>query len=227
VDAGWPRGGGTSRSKTPPCDTDLETSTWRNVLEAVTHAARWEVRDLLARRAREWAPDLLRGRSGELAVSEHGVDQLLSVALDRAADGLAAGSPDPAIDLSDFLHAQRLPEPLREQVHGLAAALEADPSSGSGLGAARRAGEAWLLDAGEADARLWADPRIPADLELRAILLARTRVACAVAGPAPARPCGLQGWRGRFIRLLSRFRPGSIFARSRLRRSAPSARKRE
>src|SRR6187455_3149703 len=59
--------------------------------------ARWEVADLVARRSRELAPDLLQGRAAELALSPVAADQILSLVLDQAAADIRKGRP-PLVD---------------------------------------------------------------------------------------------------------------------------------
>jgi hypothetical protein len=69
--------------------------------EAAVAEARWEASDLLSRRP-ELAADLLRGHAAELAASPDQADQLLCLALERAATDLDAGRapladvPEPA-----------------------------------------------------------------------------------------------------------------------------------
>lgn len=176
-------------------DPEADLRAWLGILERVTQTARWEVRDLLARRDRDTAADLLRGRSGELATSAEGVDQLLSVALDRAAAALARGSRDPCPDLADFAQPQRLPAADCDEIRLRAGAIEArleGRREGSGLPCAR--------DEAAADARLWADARIPADLELRAAMLARVRVREARDAAVASRRGSIAGWLRRFGR---------------------------
>lgn len=57
---------------------------------AAVAEARWEAADLLSRRP-ALAADLLRGHAAELAASPARSDQLLSLALERAAADLDAG----------------------------------------------------------------------------------------------------------------------------------------
>ncbi|NBB17614.1 hypothetical protein GVN21_19815 [Caulobacter sp. SLTY] len=71
-----------------------------SALAAICEEARWEAADLLSRRGGAAAVDLLRGHSGELAVSPLARDRLLAMALDQAADSLASGSASLEIDLS-------------------------------------------------------------------------------------------------------------------------------
>jgi hypothetical protein len=170
-------------------DPAAEDRAWRGVLEKVTQAARWEVRDLLARRDRMSAADLLRGRSGELAASPDGFDQLLSVALDRAADDLAAGSRDPRLDLADFVEPQRLAQATCDRIELRAATLLASCES-----QAEGAGPRCAREGGAADMRIWADPRVLADLETRAVMLARARARTARPDADASRRRSLAGW---------------------------------
>jgi hypothetical protein len=128
-------------------------------LRAIEAEARWEALDLVARRGREAACDLLRGHAAELACSTAGRDQLLSLALDQAADALETGETSPQPDLSAFRQVRSVDASVQRRIRRRAAAgaIPPDPLDD----AARTLHE-----------RLWADPRIPADDACRAGMLA-------------------------------------------------------
>jgi regulator of nucleoside diphosphate kinase len=144
-------------------------------VSAADAAARWEMADLVARRGRDLAPDLLRGRAAELALSPLAEDQILSVVLDAVAIQLERGQkslptspldgPSPADrtlsasmdDQVSWLHASSADEAW---VSELVARRQSLGLSATGL-AARLAEDAGL------QALLCHDPRIPADAVLR------------------------------------------------------------
>lgn len=145
-------------------------------LRAVTAAsetAKWEGLDLVARKGRHVAPDLLRGRSAELAFSPCGFDQLLSLALDQAALAIEEGALFFAVDLTPLLRPITLPVERERLVREAAAKL-------GGVAGARRekpaASRAWAAGSGRDHADLcrllWREARIPADDGIRAAMLA-------------------------------------------------------
>lgn len=83
------------------------------IAAAVLAKARWEARDLLSRRSRESAIELLFAHAAELALSPNAPDQLLGVALSAAAQSVAEGRavlaspPTVFVDYDGKLHATR------------------------------------------------------------------------------------------------------------------------
>ena len=141
--------------------------------------ARWEALDLGARRPAELVPGLMRGRAAELAASPLAQDQLLSLALDRLADGLPAGGPAPLSLQMDQAADEGRRRAVREQVFrqgglpisaGAAALAELERRHRP---LARSPGE--LSVRLEAEARLhealWDDPDLPADPTTRLTML--------------------------------------------------------
>lgn len=157
-------------------------------LAGVAAEAGWEACDLVARRGRAAAPDLLRGRSAELAGSAVAREQLLSAALDQAAAAIAADAPAQALDLDRFLTPQLLDEDdrvsLRRQAEALPSTLKAPLAPATADRLARAHAEARRADddAPPVAARLredamlaealWADARLPAERDARIVMLA-------------------------------------------------------
>lgn len=143
---------------------------------AAVACARWEMADLVARRGRDLAPDLLRGRAAELALSPLAEDQILSVILDAVANQLeqgqeSLGSPTPldgispadrtvSVSIADQVSWLRSSPADEAWVSELVARRRSLGLSATGL-AARLAEDAGL------QALLCHDPRIPADADLR------------------------------------------------------------
>lgn len=160
--------------------------------EALAHAvitalaaARWHAADLASRRPPEIVPDLLSGRAAELACSPIADDQLLSLALDVAAQDVRSGRPALAGGVLSFFPARggagaaqtRDPEVTTDGVRlvrdmDLVADLEARRRSLGLSGAelsSRLAEDARLQDL------LAEDPRIPADEHVRGLMRASLR----------------------------------------------------
>lgn len=174
--------------------------------QAAVEAARWETCEILSRKGPQEASDLLRGRAAELAQSFGARDQLLALALERAADDLAQGRPPcrwPAAALFDGEPAAE----ARERVAAQARAWEPPPDAELDRLAwelERRlrqeiGGGRPLAEALEGDAflheRLWDDPRTSAPASARRAMLAlapRLR-ACAQALGAD-RPQDVRPW---------------------------------
>lgn len=144
--------------------------------------ARWISADLLARHGPTGASDRLRGRAVELAVSPLGGDQVLSLALDAAADDLDGGRAVLAEGVISFC-APPVDETdrraLREQVfrQGGAPALESEEAADE---LERRHGDEvctaaalarLLVDDAHLHERLWDDPRLPAAPGTRLVML--------------------------------------------------------
>jgi hypothetical protein len=145
--------------------------------------ARWESSDLLSRRPSQLTPDLLRGHAAELAASPIGRDQLLSIALDAAAQDLDEGrpalangalflidDPNPAVDARaavrnaalgqggvPLAESQRVADDIEQRQRR--ECIEVRELSRS------LAAEARLHEL------LWDDPRIPADSRTRLVML--------------------------------------------------------
>ena len=174
------------RSGVPP---DPDRMPGERLLAAATDracmAARWEAAELLSRRTPEAASDLLRGRAAELAGSAAARHQLLSLALDAAADDIQKGVA-PLTGGARFLSDLAVEETARRRVQREVlswAKLEgtADIVVGEveaqhrrelgGVGAfADLAGR--LLEDARLHKLLWDDPRLPADVNPRRALLA-------------------------------------------------------
>lgn len=147
--------------------------------------ARWEAADLLSRKSPSAAQDFLRARAAELATSWSGRDQVMSVALDAAADDLQQGSPPlgsgalfffarppaPAdkVDVQRAVFARLGAEDL--EVDNVVARLEAEHRGElSGASAFAELSRRLLNDA-RLHKHLWDDPRIPAGPDLRLVML--------------------------------------------------------
>jgi regulator of nucleoside diphosphate kinase len=155
---------------------DRATALIAPAVAAAVASARWEMADLVARRGRDLAPDLLRGRAAELALSPLAEDQILSVILEAAAGALEQGQasvgaatpldgPSPAdrtvsIRVADQVHWLQASPADEAWVSDLVARRRSLGLSATGL-AARLAEDAGL------QALLCHDPRIPADADLR------------------------------------------------------------
>jgi hypothetical protein len=144
--------------------------------------ARWASADLLARQGAAGASDRLRGRAAELAGSPLGGDQVLSLALDAAAEDLANGRVVLAEGVIAFCgppvdETER--RALREQVfrQGGARALESEQVADELV--RRHADEVCsaaalarlLIDDARLHERLWDDPRLPAAPRTRLVML--------------------------------------------------------
>lgn len=180
--------------------------------------ARWTSADLLERQGRAAACERLRGRATDLAGSPLGADQVLSLALDAAADDLEGKRPVLSEGVVSFC-----PGPveesdrrtLRDRVfrQGGAPALEsaeaADELERRHVGEAQTAAALarLLVEDAHLHERLWDDPRIPADARARLVMLcsvpklqakaadldpsrARALRRRTVPRPAPTRPPG-------------------------------------
>lgn len=155
------------------------------LLGEIVAEARWEATDLQLRWGQEPAAGLLRGRSAELSFSPLARDQLLAVALEQAAASLAGqpGGPD--------LVAFQLPQEIAPTERMAVLARLQDPTAAVPArahalvegwvrrfddmrdlkGGPRRAARRLFEDAA-LNRRFWDDERIPADLTLRAVMLA-------------------------------------------------------
>lgn len=168
-------------------------------LSAVAEEARWEALVLIARRGRGAAPDLLRGHAADLSGSSLARVQLLSLALDRAADLLDAGAEAPEIDMDGFLRIEEAPADVLSAVQGWAASPTVINRARSGIDRIGRehAGRSSIL-AQDAllNERLWCDARLPASPDTRAVMLAAIPFLRARASAARRRPAGLKAlWR--------------------------------
>ena len=165
--------------------------------------ARWEAHDLVSRRGVAAAVDLLRGHSGELALSRSAGDQLFGLALDQAAAALADGAAIPRVDLSAYLTPCPLPEPRLDRIRSQAAAFAAandarltvKPRGTAGGPAPRRRMER-SRDAALAvrqtaalNRLMWSDARLALGDHDRALMLAAAEAFEAAAGSAAPR-----GW---------------------------------
>jgi hypothetical protein len=175
------------------------------LLDDIAQEARWQAHDLVARRGREAAPNLLRGQAAESFGSPLAHDLLLGLALDQAAESLAAPAAAPVIDLSDLLRPDELPAERCRQIRAVADRLRGPARWIDELAARieREAGPRERVRLLRAHAllneRFWLDTRIRADDQVRARMLAsaphlRAR-AEAAASRRPAR------WRGMVGRL--------------------------
>jgi hypothetical protein len=149
-------------------------------LRAVSEA-RWQAADVLSRKPAPVALDLLRARAAELAMSPLGRDQVMSVALLTVVDDVTDGGPPLADGALFFFGAsmeprRRLPmqrrvfaalRPCDGEADAVVRQLEAEhPPATPGAEIAAR-----LLDDARLHKQLWDDPRIPADLETRLVML--------------------------------------------------------
>ena len=143
---------------------------------------RWEVADLIARRSRELAPDLLEGRAAELALSPLAADQILCLVLDRGADDVREGRTPlveavfldgPGPDDATRLGFQRLGREAEAAAFVRDLELVRDLEARHDL-AGLRGGELaeHLAEDAALQDLLWDDPRIPADLEVRRLMRA-------------------------------------------------------
>lgn len=144
--------------------------------------ARWEVADLMARRSRDLAPDLLQGRAAELALSPMAADQILSLVLEAAAKDIREGrvpladpsvlqgpTPDDIARLS--FHHLAADGGAAAFVHDLELVRDLEARhAGTGVRSAELA-ERLAEDAALQD-MLWDDPRIPAGREERRLMAA-------------------------------------------------------
>lgn len=143
--------------------------------------ARWEAADLIARRGREAAPDLLRGRAAELACSPMAREQLVAIALECIARDLEGGGEGVVVDLREYQVLLPLPVLEREAIRteaqrpcARAADLAAEVAravAGPSRGLALEARELIGLDAA-LNAAFWCDRRLAADHEARVTMLA-------------------------------------------------------
>lgn len=170
------------------------------LLDDIAQEARWQALDLVARRGREAAPNLLRGQAAEYAGSPLAQDLLLGLALDQAADGLAAPAVVQLVDLNYLLRPDELGAERRQDIRASSERLRAparwiDELIGRIERNAAQLERVRLLRAHALlNERFWSDTRIPADDQTRARMLAcapqlRQRAETA------ARRAG--GWRGR------------------------------
>lgn len=153
-------------------------------IQAVSEEARWEAFDLLSRRGAEAAPELLRGRSGELAVSPAGRDQLLSLALDQTAASIQRGGKMPMSDLATLLVLHPLSDAAAARVQAEAERLiqsEASAVSQYALDVVRSAEGSpgatslpsdLLYEQARLNEVCWREARLPAEWPIRALMLA-------------------------------------------------------
>jgi regulator of nucleoside diphosphate kinase len=151
-------------------------------LVAALAAARWEVADLASRRPGELVPGLLSGRAAELAMAPVAADQLLSLALDAAANDLTAGRAPleegvlaffSRLDADEVVEGTEFDGPddgrrFIEDLH-LVAELEARHR---GLGFSGAELSARLAEDAQLQALLAGDARIPADAAIRRLMRA-------------------------------------------------------
>lgn len=147
--------------------------------------ARWQATRLSSRRPESAVPDMLRGLAEELATSPIARDQLLSFALEAAAEDLLNGRPPlannalrwraSAVDRAEQLRIQREVferfGSAEEAAYAVVTALEAKhrrevEGPGAFAGVANR-----LLDDARLHKLLWDDPRIRADAAARLEML--------------------------------------------------------
>lgn len=152
----------------------------------LSEEARWEAYDLVSRRGVAAAVDLLRGHSGELALSWSGRDHLFGTALDQAAAALAQGAAIPQVDLSAYLKPCLLPSAELAAVGARAAALPLDErgrlsrhvrettNQGGGRRRGTRASDVLreLRQGAALNRRLWSDARLGLGEHDRALMLA-------------------------------------------------------
>ncbi|HEX2558986.1 hypothetical protein [Phenylobacterium sp.] len=174
------------------------------LLDDIAQDARWQALDLVARRGREAAPNLLRGQAADYHGSPLAHDLLLGLALDQAADGLAATTVIQLVDLNFLLRPHELPAERCREVRAASERLRGPTRWNDELVARieRNAAQLERVRLLRAHAllneRFWSDARIPADDQVRARMLAcaphlRQRAETA------ARRAG--GWRGMAGRL--------------------------
>ncbi|MDX9996418.1 MAG: hypothetical protein WCY15_07320 [Phenylobacterium sp.] len=164
------------------------------LLDDLAQEARWQALDLVARRGREAAPNLLRGQSADYAGSPLAWELLLGMALDQAAETIDA----PAVDLSPLLKASDLPAERLLEIRAAAERLKGSARWVEELAARidRNAGQLERVRLLRAHAllneRFWSDARIPADEATRARMLACAPQFRARADAAARRA---RGWR--------------------------------
>lgn len=153
-----------------------------SALVAALMEARWEVASLLSRHAPAEAAERLRGHAAELAMTPLGCDQVLSLALDAAAEDLENDRPPLREGVVSFFPPEA-PNPdvleLRSSVYAHGGAPAGNSGAVVAELVARRRLEA-RTDVGlahrlTADARLherlWDDRRIPASPQVRWAML--------------------------------------------------------
>ena len=146
--------------------------------------ARWETTSLLARRPVESVPDLLRARAAELATSAWGRDQVMSVALEAAADDVENGRPALATGALFFFQGPADPEarlPIQREVFRRFGSAEQEADAIVAVVEEEHRRAASGASPGEISARLFADallhkqlwdlPRLRADSHTRLTML--------------------------------------------------------
>lgn len=182
--------------------TDAPSRLLADAVMTLSEEARWEAHDLVARRDVAEAVALLRGHSGELALSLSASDVLFGLALDQAAAALADGAAIPRVDLSAYLIPRPLPETTLARIRAQSAALAGQAAEAVGAlrreatdrGQGRRSrvrarGAALALRQKAALNRLcWADARLALGEGERALMLAAADVFDRAAQAAAPRP---------------------------------------
>lgn len=174
-------------------------------------AARWEVAELLSRRPSRVAADLLRGHAAELAMSALADDQLLSLALDRAAQDIEAGDPPLQAGVPFLLDDSDGLAGARESVGGIVLQQPGEPAPTPVHLAAEierrlldeRPTPTELSDRLAAKARLqealWNDPRLPAEPSVRLAMLCCIPMLAERAAELDPRPSGAHLRRPRIV----------------------------
>lgn len=185
------------------------------LLDDIAQEARWQALDLVARRGREAAPNLLRGQAAEFFGSPLAYELLLGQALDQAAEGLAEPAPAELVDLSFLLAPEELPGERNHEIRAAAERLRgtgrwADDVIGRIERNAAQLERVRLLRAHALlNERFWSDARIPADDQVRAKMLACAPQLRQRAETAARRAGG--GWRAMAGRLGL---PKTLFSRT-------------
>ncbi|MFC3079593.1 hypothetical protein ACFODL_15950 [Phenylobacterium terrae] len=147
------------------------------LLDDIAQEARWQSLDLIARRGREAAPNLLRGQAAEYAGSPLAHDLLLGLAFDQAAETIASTGA-PVIDLAYLLRPSELAPERCVEVRAAAERMRGQARWIDDLIARieRNAGQLERLRLLKAHAllneRFWSDARLSADDQVRARMLA-------------------------------------------------------
>lgn len=201
----------------PPQPVNLPPPQLSAALRAIGEDARWQALDLLGRRGGD-AVDLLRGYSGELALSRSAREQLLGLALDRAAAAIACAEAIPLLDLSEFLVARPLPDAVvaairrrsaalyerdRQGLHCEACAMFRQGSAPADAAALSRARQFMAEDAA-LNRLLWCDTRIVLHQDARAAMLASAAVLDEAAAALASHP---PWWRRLLDAVRCRVRP--------------------
>jgi hypothetical protein len=148
------------------------------LLDDIAQEARWQALDLVARRGREAAPNLLRGQAADSFGSPLAYELLLGLALDQAAEDLAAPAPEKLVDLNFLLQPDELPGERSREVRDAAERLKGTGRWADEVvarverNAAQRERVRLLRAHALLNERFWSDARIPADDQVRARMLA-------------------------------------------------------